>query len=66
MMPMYQPEVDQARPVLGNQLVPPRTTGLRYLSTEVSLVGLELVSTQPYYAETKYSSVESIDHSQET
>ena len=65
MMPAYQSRVDQARPVLGNQPVPPGTTGLRFLSTEVSPVGLELVSAQPYYLEMEYPSVEPIDHSQE-
>ena len=61
---MYQSRMDQARPDLGNQLVPPGTTDLRYLSTEASSVGLELVSAQPYYPKTEYPSVEPIDHSQ--
>ena len=65
MMPIYQPRVDQARPVLGNQPVPPGTTGLRYLSAEVSSVGLELVSAQSYYPEIEYLSAKPIDHSQE-
>ena len=64
-MPAYQRRVDQARPVIGNQPVPPGTTGLRYLSIEVSPMGLELVSAQPYCLETEYLSVEPIDHSQE-
>ena len=65
MMPMYHSRVDQAKLVLGNQPSPPRTIGLRYLSTEVSLVGLELVSAEPYYLEPKYPSAKPIDHAQE-
>ena len=64
-MPMYQPRVDQERFVLGNQLTPPGTTSLSYLSIEVSPMGLELISAQSYYPETEYPSVEPIDHSQE-
>ena len=62
-MPAYQPRGDEARPVLGNQLVPPGTTGIRYLSIEVSLMGLELVSAQPYYPEVEYLSADPIDQS---
>ena len=61
MMPAYHLRVDQARSVLGNQPVSLGTMGLRYLLFEVSPVGLELVSTQPYYPETKYPSVNPID-----
>ena len=65
MMPTYQPRVDQARLILGSQVVPLGTTGLKYLSIEVSPMGLELVSAQSYYPKTEYLSVEPIDHSQE-
>ena len=65
-MPAYQPRIDQARPILGNQPMPPGTTGLRYMSAEVPSIGLELVSAQPYFQEPEYSYQEQFDYSQES
>ena len=64
-MPAYQPRIDPARPVLGNQPLPPGTTGLRYISAEVPSTGLELVSAQPYFQEPEHSYQEQWDYSQE-
>ena len=65
-MPAYQPRIDQARLVLGNQLVLPGTTGLRYMSAKVPSTGLELVSSQSYFQEPEYSHLEQFDYAQES
>ena len=64
-MPAYQPRIDQARPVLGNQPVPPGTTGLRYMSAEVPSTGLELVCAPPYFQEPECSHQEQFEYGQE-
>ena len=64
-MPAYQPRVDQARLVLGNQPMPLGTTGLRYMSAKVPSTGLELVSSQPYFQEPEYHRLKPLDYAQD-
>ena len=50
---------------MENQPAPSGMTGLRYLSTDAPPVGMELVSTPPYYTEPDYTLAEPVEPTQE-